>query len=198
MGAANAVLCGFQLQADQKAVKESGGTFEQWLEKNEKHLGFSRRTAFRYLDVARDQKSKLLKSRNKAVLALLDRAPSSLSKHEAETLIAAVTKSVNGQSLRDLLEDLRIARAQHHAPRRIGGAGEAEAAPATRITPIEEEVEEQLELFGQRSLALNKTYTLGNKKVHYIAHWPKPKIKTAIQVLENDLRTLREIEGAMK
>ena len=142
MAAGYAILCGLELLAVQKQLKSASGcTFEQWLSNHQEALGFSRRTVFKYTCLAEHAKAKL---QDKSTLLLMDSAPGSLTTGAREKLLSALHKSVDGQSLTELYEELGIAR------RRKPPVNEnpANNGAATR-KPADTELIIQDELFGR-------------------------------------------------
>jgi hypothetical protein len=197
ISAASAILCGQQLAADQKALKSSSITFDQWFDKHEKSLGFSRRTAFKYIGAFKDTKAKLLKTGNKATLALLEAAPHNLSKEDREKLLKAVGKCIGSQTLSDIYLEAGIVKNVHKAPLRIGGGDSSSDEPATE-RDLDKEAQELLDTIGERSLSLKKTYQIGKKQFLILHRAPKPRVKTLLDILKNDLRVVVEIYNAME
>ena len=192
-----AVCAGLELLALQKELKrtDTSVSFEQFLTNRAEDLGFGARTGFRYTALASSLKSKLLKTMDGRIVALLDRAPSAMSEREAEILGAAVRKSIEGASLSELYEELGITRRKHappvhdHQPHNLGDM---------KPVPIEQQVQEQMEFFARFSAEIEKTVTLGQEKVLLISRWPLDQVDSAIAIHRRNLEVLETIRKARK
>ena len=106
---AAAIFTGLELLATQADLKKCNScTFEDWMEKHECELGFSRRTAFHYTKLAKG-----MKARVGDVEPLLSFAPSDLKPEQQKRLLKAVHKSVDGETLNELYQDFGIIKKKH-------------------------------------------------------------------------------------
>jgi hypothetical protein len=211
MNAANqavaaAIFAGLELKAVQKNLrnchsgsKDSAGkllNFEEWLSANEQLLGFSVRTAFRYLKLADGIKSKL-KDQAPELDRLLSFAPSQMSATQAKALLQALHKSVDGESLNDLYLDFGIVKPTRRFPHNSNPANNGSDHEGSTVT-VEEKVQMQLDLFGQYSLSLDQTISEGGAKILLISKWPKPRLDEAIKIAKRNLTLLVKVRGAIK
>jgi hypothetical protein len=194
-----AAMVGLELQKVKVALKKSatGGTFDDWLEQHEEQIGFSRRTAFRYTALAENLKSKLLKSQDHSVVVLIGKAPSDLNDRQVKTLLLAMHKSVDGQSLSELYEDFGITRKAHGASLKDKGSSSG-AGDAPPPVTTEEKIQMQLDLFGSYSLSLDETVMEHGAKILLITKWPKPRLDEAIRIAKRNLTLLVKVRGAVK
>ena len=200
ISAASAIICGKELLAVQKSLKGTSVTYDQWLEKHQATLGFSRSTSFNYINAYKDTKSKLLKTADKATLALLESDARRLSAADRKKLFNAVRKCIGGQSLIDIYLEAGIVRNVHKQPLRLkngDGAGD-EGDDSNPVDPVKEAVDEQLELFGQRSNLLHRKTKVGREDILVVSRWPKAKITTAISIIKRDLTMLVKLQQGMK
>ena len=195
---AAAIFAGLELLSVQQMLKAAKDAppviFLQWFEQNENQLGFSLSTKDRYMRLASGIKPKL-KAAHPELDRLLSLAPSQMNDAQALTLMKALHKSVDGESLTELYEDFGIVK-ERRTPTRTLRAGDG--APPPMDVPIEQQVEEQLELFATHIDAMHKTVKLGNDEVLLATHWPAPKLDTAIEMLKRTLATLVKVRSARK
>jgi len=193
-----AAMVGLELQKVKVALKknDTGVVFGKWLEDHESDIGFTTRTAQRYMALAENLKSKLLKSQDNSVIALIGKAPSDLNDRQVKTLLLAIHKSVDGQSLSELYEDFGITRATPKL-RNPNPANNGSDDPPPPVTTAEK-VQMQLDLFGSFSLSLDETVDEGGTKILLISKWPKPRLDEAIRIAKRNLQLLVKVRGAVK
>jgi hypothetical protein len=195
IGIAHGVLCGFEMERIQGTLKKyHSDTFEGWLEKHQAVLGFSRITAFRYKAVSDNVKSKLLSNGDHDVLALIDRHPASLNEAESSLLLKAVEKAVDGQSLRELLEEIKLARRPHGAALRNQNSPGGEIPD--RHVPIEQLVQEEMEFIGGVLERFSRKVKIGKDEVSILSQLPLDRIDTLIALFDEQAEELRQIKKA--
>jgi len=193
-----AAMVGLELQKVKLGLKKSasGCTFDQWLEENDDKVGFARRTAFKYMALAENLKSKLLKSQDKSVVGLIGHAPSDLNERQMKTLLLAMNKSVDGQSLSDLYEDFGITRKHHAQPKRLGNGAatdgdDDEPPPVT----IDELLADQLERAAKFSDALKETVELHGTKVLVISQHETKNLDVVIEIAKRAVAVLVKLRN---
>jgi hypothetical protein len=195
-----AALAGLELLALQKEFKKSasGCGWLDLLSNRQEEFGFAERTAQKYMRLAQALKSKLLKAEDGRVLALLDKAPSAMSDKEGTILCEAVRKSVDGESLSGLYEELGITRKQHKAPDRgtLKNAGDGKAPPMH--VPLEQQAQEQLEFFAKFTIEMEKKIKLGKEEVLLLTQQPEDQIEKLIAIHEHNLAVLRQVKKARR
>jgi len=204
ISAASAIVCGLQLESDQKALKEarkksaSTCTFDEWLESNEASLGFKRRTAFKYLGAAKETKAKLLKSGDKATLRLLECAPASLMPDARAKLLQAVQKCIGVTTLMDIYLEAGIVKQPHGASLKNRDQSTNHGGDKPPGLTVAEKIDFQMELFGRYSLSLDETVTEHGTKILLISKWTRPRLDEAIRIAKHNLTLLVKVRGAVK
>lgn len=186
MGTAHAVLCGFELKRIQEELPKSPArwTFEQWLEENKEVLGFGRSTAFSYMQVAEHVQSTKLRKRDQHLVALLMSSPHKLCDADEEAIFKAVHKAVDGQSIRELLEEIKIARGEPTVPENTGG-NTNNGGGHHAVRPEQLVMTDILEPLGKFAKGLNRMVRLGkDTKVHLWATMEPEQLRVTDKQLE--------------
>jgi hypothetical protein len=199
MNAANqataaAIFAGLELRAIQADLRKSatGGTFDDWLDRNQRGLGFARRTAFRYTALADRIKNKLLAARDASLGRLLSLAPSQLSEAQAKLLLQSLRKSVGGVPLGELYLDYGIVKPARKLPVNHNPAtndGSQERKEPTPDLIIQDELFSPIDKLCQQ---WHMPLKVGKKAVPLWQHIDKPKLRQYVQKMKDMISEAEE------
>lgn len=102
---ANLVVAGLQLKAEKKKLRQ--GEWEPFVQTR---CEFTARSAHRFIGLGEGVKARLLKSDTVSDLKLLETAPADLSPADQATLLAAVSKITDGETITELYRDFGIVK----------------------------------------------------------------------------------------
>jgi len=192
---AAAIFAGLELRAVQSDLKKSatGGTFDDWLDKHQETLCFSRRTAFRYTGLADKIKNKLLAKRDPSLDRLLSLAPSEMTAPQAKLLLQTLHKSVDGESLTALYQDFGIVKLPrlNNAKPKGGDTRSAQSAPTPELL-IQDDLFAPLKKDDLYE-AWHRKLKVGNRSVPLWQHMTDDQKREALRLAEIKRRQYDDI-----